>query len=86
MHMCNSIASVQLTTSAAYGFRSSKAMTNKQAERPLRPRRKKGRPRKRNEICPYCASCFRCPLPDCVIPSCQIVNLLPDGFVYRLDD
>ena len=37
-------------------------------------------------VCPYCASCFRCPLPDCVIPSRQIVNLLPEGFVYRFDD
>lgn len=36
--------------------------------------------------CPYCASCFRCPLPDCMIPSCQIVNLLPESFVYRPDD
>lgn len=37
-------------------------------------------------VCPYCASCFRCPLPDCVIPSRQIVNLLPEGFTYRPDD
>ena len=37
-------------------------------------------------VCPYCASCFRCPLPDCVIPYRQIVNLLPEGFVYRPDD
>ena len=27
-----------------------------------------------------------CPLPDCVIPACQIVNLLTDDFVYRPDD
>ena len=37
-------------------------------------------------VCPYSASCFTCPLPDCVIPACQIVNLLPEGFVYRFDD
>ena len=37
-------------------------------------------------VCPYCASCFRCPLPDCVISSRQIVNLLPEGFTYRPDD
>lgn len=37
-------------------------------------------------VCLYCASCFRCPLPDCVIPSRQIVNLLPEGFTYRPDD
>ena len=37
-------------------------------------------------VCPYCASCFRCPLPDCVIPSRQIVNLLPEGFTYCPDD
>ena len=36
--------------------------------------------------CPYCSCCFTCPLPDCVIPACQIVNLLPEGFVYRFDD
>ena len=37
-------------------------------------------------VCASCASCFRCPLPDCVIPSRQIVNLLPEGFTYRPDD
>ena len=42
--------------------------------------------RKPRTVCPYSASCFTCPLPDCVIPACQIVNLLTDDFVYRPDD
>ena len=36
--------------------------------------------------CPYCSCCFTCPLPDCVIPARQNVNLLTDDFVYRPDD
>ena len=36
--------------------------------------------------CPYSSCCFTCPLPDCVIPARQIVNLLTDDFVYRPDD
>lgn len=42
--------------------------------------------RKPRTVCPYSASYFTCPLPDCVIPACQIVNLLTDDFVYRPDD
>jgi len=47
---------------------------------------KKHRKNTSTATCPYSASCFTCPLPDCVIPACQIVNLLPEGFVYRFDD
>ena len=35
-------------------------------------------------VCPYSASCFTCPLPDCRMGGIA-VNKLPDGFVYRLD-
>ena len=54
----------------------------------LRMARETAKPRAKisSAVCPYCASCFDCPFPDCIIPSCQIVNLLPDGFVYRPDD
>ena len=54
----------------------------------IRAARTPKKPRKNASpaTCPYCSSCFTCPLPDCVIPACQIVNLLPDGFVYRFDD
>lgn len=47
---------------------------------------KKHRKNTSTATCPYSASCFTCPLPDFVIPACQIVNLLPEGFVYRFDD
>ena len=47
---------------------------------------KKHRKNTSTATCPYSASCFTCPLPDCVIPAFQIVNLLPEGFVYRFDD
>lgn len=47
---------------------------------------KKHRKNTSTATCPYSASYFTCPLPDCVIPACQIVNLLPEGFVYRFDD
>lgn len=47
---------------------------------------KKRRKNTSTATCPCSASCFTCPLPDCVIPACQIVNLLPEGFVYRFDD
>ena len=36
-------------------------------------------------VCPYSASCFTCPLPDCRMGGIA-VNKLPDGFVYRFDD
>ena len=36
-------------------------------------------------VCPYSASCFTCPLPDCHMGGIA-VNPLPDGFVYRFDD
>ena len=54
----------------------------------IRAARTPKKPRKNasSAICPYCSCCFTCPLPDCVIPASQIVNLLPDGFVYRFDD
>lgn len=54
------------------------------ARMPKKPR--KPRKNANTSICPYCSCCFICPLSDCVIPACQIVNLLPDGFVYRFDD
>lgn len=54
----------------------------------IRRAREAAKPRKNASAaqCPYCSSCFHCPLPDCVIHSCQIVNLLPEGFTYRPDD
>ena len=36
-------------------------------------------------VCPYSASCFTCPLPDCRMSGIT-VNPLPEGFVYRFDD
>ena len=54
----------------------------------LRAARSPKKPRKNANMttCPYSESCFLCPLPDCVIPSCQVVNLLPTDFVYKFDD
>lgn len=54
----------------------------------IRRAREAAKPRKNASAaqCPYCSNCFRCPLPDCVIPYRQVVNLLPEGFVYRFDD
>ena len=36
-------------------------------------------------VCPYSASCFTCPLPDCRMGGIA-VNKLSEGFVYRFDD
>jgi len=41
--------------------------------------------RKPRTVCPYSASCFTCPLPDCRMGSIA-VNKLPEGFVFRFDD
>ena len=50
------------------------------------PKKSRHRKNASTATCPYCSCCFTCPLPDCVIPACQIVNLLTDDFVYRPDD
>ena len=41
--------------------------------------------RKPRTVCPYSASCFTCPLPDCRMGGIA-VNKLPEGFVFRFDD
>lgn len=41
------------------------------------------RKRIRNKRCPYSASCFTCPLRDCIIYAPAQINCLPVDFEYE---